>query len=386
MKKILYLHAGAELYGADNVLLNLLINLDKSKFAPIVILPNNGPLVEKLKENNIDVRVIDYPILRRQYFNITGIIKYILNYYKSCKKISKIIKNEKVDMIHINTIAVLEGVYLSKKCKKILIWHIHEILENPKIVYKFTSYLIGKYSTKIVCVSNAVKSHLLSSKRVSENKIITIYNGIDNNIFKPNNKIDYLYKEFNIPKKSFIIGMIGRVNAIKGQDEFLKIVEPLLKKHNDVYAFLVGGVFAGQEWRFINLKNKITQLDNNDRIFLIDFRNDASNIQSFFDVLVLPSVQKDSFPTVVLESMASKKVIVGYKNGGIVEMIDNGKNGFLSEIGNDKYLSDSLEMLYQNRIVYDNMAKINLEKQKKMFSNDSFIENIEKLYTNTLNK
>ena len=49
MKRILYLHTGAELYGADIVLLTLLEGLDKTRYEPIVVLPLEGPLVAKIK-------------------------------------------------------------------------------------------------------------------------------------------------------------------------------------------------------------------------------------------------------------------------------------------------------------------------------------------------
>ena len=69
MKTILYLHAGAEMYGADKILLELTTGLDKKRFRPIVILPTNGILKNKLEEAGIMVHVIPYPILRRKYFN-----------------------------------------------------------------------------------------------------------------------------------------------------------------------------------------------------------------------------------------------------------------------------------------------------------------------------
>ena len=80
MKTILYLHAGAEMYGADKILLELVTGLDKTKFRPVVILPTDGILREKLEKAEIKVHVISYPILRRKYFNPKGIINYISNY------------------------------------------------------------------------------------------------------------------------------------------------------------------------------------------------------------------------------------------------------------------------------------------------------------------
>ena len=80
MQKILYLHAGAEMYGADKVLLELIKGLDKDAFEVHVILPNDGVLVDALEKVGAKVKVIDYPILRRKYFNPKGILEYFGSY------------------------------------------------------------------------------------------------------------------------------------------------------------------------------------------------------------------------------------------------------------------------------------------------------------------
>ena len=107
MKNILYLHAGAEMYGADKILLELVSGLDSKKFHPIVVLPEHGILEKKLKEKNIETYVVPYPILRRKYFNIRGIWQYINSYYSSSRKIEKLIKKKNINLIHVNTSAVL---------------------------------------------------------------------------------------------------------------------------------------------------------------------------------------------------------------------------------------------------------------------------------------
>ena len=53
MENILYLHAGAEMYGADKILLELVSGLNPKRFHPIVVLPEHGILEKRLKENNI---------------------------------------------------------------------------------------------------------------------------------------------------------------------------------------------------------------------------------------------------------------------------------------------------------------------------------------------
>ncbi|EPD03505.1 glycosyl transferase, partial [Lacticaseibacillus paracasei subsp. paracasei Lpp70] len=55
--KILFLHAGAELYGADKILLEVVENIDRKTFEPIVVLPEDGPLVSKMREAGAEVSV-----------------------------------------------------------------------------------------------------------------------------------------------------------------------------------------------------------------------------------------------------------------------------------------------------------------------------------------
>lgn len=378
MKNILYLHAGAEMYGADKILLELVTGLDKSKFHPIVVLPNDGILKDKLIENGVETYVVHYPILRRKYFNLKGIINYGLSYFGKSNEIVKLLKNKKIDIIHANTTAVLEGIYLKKKLKCKLIWHVHEIILKPAIINKTISYLIGKYADKCVAVSEAVKKHLIDSKFIDEDKVEVIYNGVDTERFNPSVENEYLYKEWNIPNEAVKVGMIGRVNAWKGQNDFLDAAEGLLKKYSNLYIFIVGSAFAGEEWRVDELKKKIADSQNKDRIIFSEFRTDTPEIHSFFDVLVLPSTNPDPLPTVVLEAMGCGTPVVGYNHGGVTEMVINGETGLLAEVKNSKDLGRKIQQALESD--YKLMGQKARDRAVKNFSEYSFINNFSKVY------
>lgn len=380
MINILYLHAGSEMYGADKVLLELVTNLDKKIFHPIVILPSTGRLSKAMKAANIEIYVIDYPILRRKYFNPKGILKYVKNYRMAVTKICKLVKNKKIRLIHINTIAVLEGIYLRKKLKVPLIWHIHEIIERPQIIFKITSFLVGRFSDKIVAVSEAVEEHLINSNLVPKKKIRVIYNGINNDLFHPGVGTGYLFQELDIPKDSMRVGMVGRVNAWKGQNDFVKAMSPLLGKHHNLYVILVGGVFDGEEWRMNQLVETVNNDANSNHFRILDFREDTSNMYNFFDAFVLPSTSPDPLPTVVLEAMACGKPIIGYKHGGIKEMVKNNENGLLAAPGNIDELGRFVDMLISNKELRDEFGANSLKRETKKFSMSAYIQNFSKLY------
>ena len=183
MQKILYLHAGAEMYGADKVLLELIKGLNKDEFEAHVILPNDGVLAGALESVGAKVKVIDYPILRRKYFNPKGILEYFGSYNRYSKKIAEYAKENGITLLHNNTTAVLEGIYLKRKLKLPLIWHVHEIIVKPKAISDFINFLMGRYADTIVTVSNAVANHVKQSRFVKNNQVQVIYNGVDNTVY-----------------------------------------------------------------------------------------------------------------------------------------------------------------------------------------------------------
>ena len=379
MKRILYLHAGAEMYGADKVLLELIKGLDSKEFEAHVILPNDGVLVEALRQVGAKVSVLDYPILRRKYFNPKGIADYIRSYNFYAKQIALYAREHSIDMVHNNTAAVLEGIYLKRKLKLPLIWHVHEIIVKPKAISDFINMLMGRYADKIVTVSQAVANHIKQSPFIKDSQVEVIYNGVDNAVYYPMDASS-IREKFDIAQDALVIGMIGRVNAIKGQNDFIEAVEPLLEKNEQAVAFLAGGVFPGEEWRLEELDKRIASSSVVSQIHRIDYYDKTSELYNMFDIFVLPSIKPDSLPTVVLEAMACSKPVVGYNNGGIAEMVVDDKSGCLVKPNRPQELSNSISLLLDSSEKREKFGRVGYQRQKELFSLESYIKNFSELY------
>lgn len=379
MKRILYLHAGAEMYGADKVLLELIKGLDSKEFEAHVILPNDGVLVEALRQVGAKVSVLDYPILRRKYFNPKGIADYIRSYNFYAKQIALYAQQHSIDMVHNNTAAVLEGIYLKRKLKLPLIWHVHEIIVKPKAISDFINMLMGRYADKIVTVSQAVANHIKQSPFIKDSQVEVIYNGVDNTVYYPMDASS-IREKFDIAQDALVIGMIGRVNAIKGQNDFIEAVEPLLEKNEQAVAFLAGGVFPGEEWRLEELDKRIASSSVVSQIHRIDYYDKTSELYNMFDIFVLPSIKPDSLPTVVLEAMACSKPVVGYNNGGIAEMVVDDKSGCLVKPNRPQELSNAISLLLDSSEKREKFGRVGYQRQKELFSLESYIKNFSELY------
>lgn len=382
MINILFLHAGAEMYGADKVMLDLIRLLDKKKFKPYVVLPTDGILVEALKRENIDVRVIPYPIMRRKYFNPKGILQYGFGLLKYSKVLIRFAKERNIQIVHTNTAATLEGCAVSRKLHIPQLWSIHEIIVNPKLMFNFTSRLISKYGHSVITDSRAVKKHLETSGFFKKDAIRVIYNGVDSNRFRPDCDCSYLYNEWNIPKNAKVIGMMGRVNSWKGQMDFLKAANIVMEKHHDVYTVFVGAAFEGEEWRERDLAEAIQKSPYRNRIVSRGYRTDSESIYRLYDVFVLPSINPDPLPTVVLEAMATGTPIVGYRHGGVCEMVKEGENGLLAEVRNPVDLAEKICCLLEDTALRERMAINSRKRLLEFFSIEAYVEN----YTQEYNK
>jgi N-acetylgalactosamine transferase len=282
-------------------------------------------------------------------------------------------------MVHNNTAAVLEGIYLKRKLKLPLIWHVHEIIVKPKAISDFINMLMGRYADKIVTVSQAVANHIKQSPFIKDSQVEVIYNGVDNAVYYPMDASS-IREKFDIAQDALVIGMIGRVNAIKGQNDFIEAVEPLLEKNEQAVAFLAGGVFPGEEWRLEELDKRIASSSVVSQIHRIDYYDKTSELYNMFDIFVLPSIKPDSLPTVVLEAMACSKPVVGYNNGGIAEMVVDDKSGCLVKSNRPRELSNAISLLLDSSEKREKFGRVGYQRQKELFSLESYIKNFSELY------
>ena len=157
--RILLLHSSSDLYGASKIFLQTVQLLKKQGHTCYVVVSANGPLVEKLKQDNILVTVINLGIIRRKYFSPLGIINRVKKWYQASALLNKHISQNGIELVYANTTAVLLGAWLANKNNIKHIWHVHEIIEKPKFLMLFIQWIMKHYTATIICVSKAVQDH-----------------------------------------------------------------------------------------------------------------------------------------------------------------------------------------------------------------------------------
>jgi glycosyltransferase involved in cell wall biosynthesis len=170
----------------------------------------------------------------------------------------------------------------------------------------------------IVSLCNWMQNEVKRNSIFKDYRVELIPNGIDSSIFKPRNQ-DYSKELFGIPQNKTVLLFVADSlnNKRKGFEFILRAIEQLDK--NKFVLVTIGFKYSG----FIKFKN-IIQLGKIKEELLL------SIVYSAADVFIIPSLI-DNLPNTVIESLMCGTPVIGFPVGGIPDMIQNGKNGYLTE-------------------------------------------------------
>lgn len=169
-----------------------------------------------------------------------------------------------------------------------------------KIYYKFTKYLIRKYATQGIAVSQSAAVSLFGRNWESDPKYKVLYTGIDLEPYKKIIDKEKIRKTLNIPKNSFVIGHVGSFREPKNHIFLIKVFEKIVRQDQNSYLLLCGdGILRAQIEREVNRKSL------SDKVFFTGFREDVPDLLlGAMDVFVLPSFY-EGLPHVGIEAQAA---------------------------------------------------------------------------------
>lgn len=377
--KILYILHSPFFNGAEICIYKLIKNINKDIFEPIVVLPENGPMVYELNKLGIKTQILS--IERWIRFENDKKISNSDMFSRS-KKIMDIIEEENIDIVHTNTSVVLEGAIAAKLKNIPHIWHIHEYLQGhkdlkPVIPLPIVYFLINSLSDKIITVSDYAKRQFESID--NQEKFEVIHNGVEENDKKKNESIFYDYVNKN--NNELIAVILGLLNESKGFENLIKTVSIVRRKGYKINFFWIGGALKKSLKIF---KSKIKKSGLKDMIYYIGFRTDIQEIIKSSDLLISFSLN-EALPTVILEAMAAGKAVIATNCGGTSECVENGVTGYLVPVNNPEKMSEKIVELASDsskRIIF---GENGFNKFKKSFSINMYVKKFENVYSNLIN-
>lgn len=380
MKNILFIHQSAELYGSDKTLLLLIRHINRERFCPVVILPNEGPLKKALELENIEVYITPVIKLHRKMFTPKNMVSLLKQIKQAFRIVNKINENYNFEIVYSNTLAVLLGYLFAKKNRIKHVWHVHEIIESPKIVAKIFRFLLHtKCNFFTIYNSNATADFWKSSGQKNID-----YEVVTNGLEVPSspllvNEIVAIRKEIFDVNNEIVIGLVGRINKWKGQFILLEAFSKLIKKYPDLRLIFVGSTTENQSYILKELTAKIDAFQIVNQVKIVPFQPDINKIWSAIDIAIVPSVEPEPFGLVAVEAMLAKKPVIASNHGGLTEIVIHEHTGFLVQPNNVIDLVNAIETLVNDKTKRLEMGEKGYVRAVEEFSIYKYVSKIEKI-------
>lgn len=380
-KTILFVHQSSDLYGSDKALLLLVQNLNKKLFTPIVVIPKKGPLLFELNKSNIKVIVTPVLNIHKKMFNIKEILLFPFHLIKSIFKLNKSLKGVNIDIVQSNTVVVILGFVYAKLKGITHFWHIHEVLESPKIAVKVFSYLVKCFSDFTIFNSQATQESFCIQYPEILNKSVVIYNGLERKIEISNDLVKQKLREsLKLSSKDLILGLVGRINENKGHSLLLKALKKIEKNHKNIKILFIGSVVKDKEYILEELKIEIKTLGLTDKVFILPFQKNIWQFWDIIDVAMVPSTIPESFGLVVVEAMLSYKPVIASNLGALKEVVVDRETGFLFNTTEIESLEKSISLLVDNKPLRVKYGKAGYNVASKLFTLENYLNSFLKIY------
>ncbi len=366
--KVLYTTSHGNMYGGGQKSLYLLIkNIDKKRFIPILLSPENGSLIDAVGMLGVDTFVL--PIDTLKTLRIVKNLKTFIAIYRFMKRVN-------INIVHADS--PREAIYTGLPAKILRIPFVMHLraakggLVTDKILYLLSSRIIA-VSMGVIKRFDRLDPELLSQK------VKLIYNGVDISEFYNTTQGYSLKKRWR--EDGFVYaGVVGRVEPLKGHDLFLKVLAGIANRQSKLKGIIIG---MGDKDYIKRLKNLAIESGVKDRILFEGYTDDIPSALSAIDILVVPSYT-EAFSRVVIEGMAAGKPVIASDIPGNSEAVVDGVTGFLFSPGDENALTDSLIRLIKSKELRDSLGREGRRRAEELFSIEENVRKIERLYIETL--
>lgn len=322
------------------------------------------------------------------FFHQVAVNQYSLFQYPPydialASKMAEVIKREELDILHVHyaiphaVCAILAKQMSGQDIKIVTTLHGTDIsvLGYDSTLADAIRFGIEK-SDRVTAVSYALAEQTRTI--VSPDKEIdVIHNFIDDRVYK-RVQVNGLRETYDISPEEKVIIHVSNFRKVKRVQDVVKTFSNIASRL-PAKLLLVGD---GPEMTKICELVKNLSLDG--KVLFLGRQDHLEELYSMSDLMLLLS-EKESFGLVALEAMACGVPCIGTRVGGIPEIIEDGYNGFLCELGNTDEAAEKALILLEDKEKHEIFSANAEHTPQERFQADAIVSSYETLYTSLLN-
>jgi len=301
--------------------------------------------------------------------------------FQSMQNIRKILAKRHYDILYCFNNKVASNLLMGTRGQKYKIITYRGTVGNVSFLSpaSWTTHLNPRVN-RIVCVSRAVRQHLLNMRflglGIGPQKTVTIYKGHDRAWYR--SPPADLTREFGIPADAFVAGFAGRNRPHKGIDYLIDATRHL-PGEAQIHFLLLGRLNQDR-----SLQKKIAQSPHPHRIHLTGFREDAPAVFAACHTFIMPSTKREGLSRAVIEAMAQATTPIVTDVGGLPELVQEGQSGLVVPPMDSQSIAQAILRLYENPEQRKQMGKHAQERIDSVFHINRTVEQNMHMFQNLM--
>lgn len=309
-----------------------------------------------------------------------------LTIYANIAKLTKLIEDNNVDIVHARSRApAWSAYYACKRTKATFVTTFHGTYSVGSGLKRLYNSVMTR-GDRVIAISKFIAGHLKQMYGAPGDKIRVIHRGVDLDSFNSSivsaERVVKLAGTWRVEDGYPLVMLPGRLTRWKGQTIFIEAIAALGRK--DIRCVLVGSDQGRTAYRR-ELERLIDQHDLSGVVRIVDHCDDMPAAYMLADVVVSASTDPEAFGRVVVEAQALGRPVVAPDHGGACETIVDGNTGWLFRHGDKDALADALrkalDLDEDARKAYANRA---VESVSEHFSKEAMCQKTLDVYREVL--
>ena len=357
--------------GAERVIETQLLGCDRRRFEHLVCaITSGGDLIDKMA--NAGARV--FLLGKRQRGDITAVTK-----------LASLIRRENIDLLHLHNSpgmfwGTLGQIVSGTGVPIVRTEHNPFLPEALPPLYRYLYPRFTKRASRVICVSERVRSSFAEAFPALADKYVEIANGIRMEDFEKLPPRHECRAQFHLAPGMKLIGTVGRMTEVKNHKLLIEALSHVRQKIPEVSLAIIGEGELREQ-----LGAYAADLDVSENVSLVKETKNIDHFYGALDVFCLSS-NSEGMPLTLLEALASGVPIVSTDVGGIPEIIESGKNGYLVPKGSAEALAQRITELLLDPAKAMAFALNGREMVRTRFPAEKMVKATEQLYDEVLKK
>jgi glycosyltransferase involved in cell wall biosynthesis len=296
-------------------------------------------------------------------------------------RIVQLVRQKHIDVIHVtdfqaDTLGRLAGMITGKPVIVHVRTHHSKYQKRPYPWYmERINHLLAPSTALAIANSDSLREFAIERMGFLPDQVVTVHNPVSTYTMRPVeiSEVERVRSDLRLEGVWPVIGAVTRFYPAKGITYLIGAFPRILERFPDARLVLVGDGPLGEE-----LKAQARDLGIEKSVLFAGFRADAEAFVQLFTVSAVPSLE-EGIGNVAIESIAGGVPVVASREGGLPEVVIEGKSGLLVRPGDSDQLATALLRVLEEPFLLDRLRQ-GCRDEASRFSIDTYTARLEQLY------